>query len=223
MTVINHHLLFLVVYSSTYTQSFPNTITTTGVLLSKMSIPRGIPSVTYLRINGNQHQTGWIDVLADGPNSISIMETDQPISRHEVTQVLDRTLNDEDVCEHIIGTLAGVNLGVALNPISAFVLDAATSLILLIGSKQTKKWQFMKQIFLKFLANELYANQLADKEVQVTGFYDAQVSLTAFEINNELITDLLQPQSRGFPVSFSAEEGNAISNLPADDPFPDKL
>ena len=178
-----------------------------------MSIPRGIPSVTYLRINGNQHQTGWIDVLADGPNSITIMETDQPISRHEVTQVLDRTLNDEEVCENIIGTLAGASLGVALNPISAFVLDAATSLILLIGSKQTRKWQFMKQIFLKFLANELYANQLADKEVQVTGFYDAQVSLTAFEINNELITDLLQPQSRGFPVSFSAEEGNVDFNL----------
>jgi hypothetical protein len=41
-----------------------------------MSVPRGIPSVTYIRINGN-HQVGWVDVVSDGPNSVTVMETDK--------------------------------------------------------------------------------------------------------------------------------------------------
>jgi hypothetical protein len=117
------------------------------------------------------------------------------------------------VCENTIGNLAGANLGVALNPISAFVADAATSVIFLIGSKQTRKWQFLKRLFLPFLANELFANHIQDKEDQTLGFYEAQVSISAFEIQDEIITDLLRPSSRGFDVSFSSEDGIAIQGL----------
>ena len=112
----------------------------------------------------------------------------QPFSRHEVAQVLDKTLSDADVCENTIGNLAGSGLGVALNPISAFVEDAATSVILIIGSKETRKWQFLKRYFLPFLANELFSNHIQEKEDQTIGFYEAVVSLSAFEIQDEIIT-----------------------------------
>jgi hypothetical protein len=157
-------------------------------------VPKGIPTVTHARIS---QQTGWIDVVADGPSAVTVLDAERPASRHEVTQVLDRHLNDEEVCEYTVGTLAGASLGVALNPVSAFVLDAATSVIVLVGSQAAKKWQFINTIFLKFLANELYANQLADKEAQALGAFTAQVSVSAFEVNNELITDLLRPAARG--------------------------
>jgi hypothetical protein len=71
----------------------------------------------------------------------------------------------------------------------------------------------LKRLFLPFLANELFANHITDKEDQTLGFYEAQVSLTAFEIHDEIITDLLRPSSRGFDVSFSAEDGIAIQGL----------
>ena len=163
-------------------------------------VPRGIPTVTYARIS---QQSGWIDVVADGPTAVTVLDAERPASRHDVTQVLDRHLNDEEVCEHTIGTLAGASLGVALNPVSAFVLDAATSVIVLVGSQAARKWQFLKTIFLKFLANELYANQLADKEAQALGAFTAQVSVSAFEVNNEVITDLLRPAARGCVVTLS--------------------
>ena len=41
-----------------------------------MSTPRGIPSVTYLRIN-NISQSGWTDVVSDGPNSVTVHEVDK--------------------------------------------------------------------------------------------------------------------------------------------------
>jgi hypothetical protein len=41
-------------------------------------------------------------------------------------------------------------MGAALNPIAAFVEDATSAVILLVGSKLTKKWQFLK-VNLKFI------------------------------------------------------------------------
>lgn len=41
-----------------------------------MSIPRGIPSVTYIRINKSL-QSGWTDVVSDGPNTVTVLETDK--------------------------------------------------------------------------------------------------------------------------------------------------
>ena len=130
-----------------------------------------------------------------------------------MAQVLDKTLSDEDVCENTIGNLAGAALGVALNPISAFVDDAATSVVLLIGSKETRKWQFLKRFFLPFLANELFANHLMEKEEQTIGFYEAVVSISAFEIQDEIISDLLRPSSRGLSVSFSSVDGIMVQGL----------
>ena len=137
----------------------------------------------------------------------------QALSRHDVAQVLDKTLLDEDVCENTIGTLAGAGLGVALNPISAFVEDAATSVILMIGSKATRKWQFLKRFFLPFLANELFSNHITEKEDQTLGFYEAVVSISAFEVQDEVVTDLFRPSSRGLSVSFSSTDGIAIQGL----------
>jgi hypothetical protein len=95
-----------------------------------------------------------------------------------------------------------------LNPVSTFVIDATTTVILLLGSRKTRKWEFLRQVFLPFIANELYANQLLDKESTVVGFFDAHVALSAFEITeNETIIDLLRPSARGASVSFSVEDG----------------
>lgn len=41
-------------------------------------------------------------------------------------------------------------MGAALNPINAFVEDATSAVIMLIGSKFTKKWQFLK-VYIKIL------------------------------------------------------------------------
>ena len=42
-------------------------------------------------------------------------------------------------------------------------MDSATCVIVLAGSKNTKKWQFIKRTFLPFVANEVFAHT-NDKE-----------------------------------------------------------
>lgn len=42
-----------------------------------MSVPRGIPSVTYLRINSNSNYSHWVDVVSDGPNSVTVLDKDK--------------------------------------------------------------------------------------------------------------------------------------------------
>jgi hypothetical protein len=48
---------------------------------------------------------------------------------------------------------------------------------------------------------------------QLGGFYQAQVTLSAFEIQSEIITDLLRPSSKGLPVLITADEGVAVQGL----------
>jgi hypothetical protein len=106
-------------------------------------------------------------------------------------------------------------MGAALNPIAAFVEDATSAVILLVGSKFTKKWQFLKRIFLPFAANELFAC-LADKEQQGADVFQYEISFSAFEIQDEIITDLLKPSSRGHAVVVSPDEGVTLQGLSAE-------
>ena len=169
-------------------------------------IPRGIPSVTYCRVVSSVHSHGQGDVISDG-NSITILEPGKPSSRHEVAQVLERGISDEEVCELTFGSRAGSGIGASLNPITAFVSDAATAIIFIVGSKETRKWQFLKRTVLPFVANEIFAN-IAEKDQQLAGsYYKAQINLSAFELQDEVITDLLRPVNRGMPLTVTAEEG----------------
>lgn len=78
-------------------------------------------------------------------------------------------------------------MGAHLNPVAAFVDDAATTVMFMIGSKSTRKSQFMKKSYLPFLANELFAC-IGDKSQQLSGqdHYQANVTLTSFEILDEV-------------------------------------
>eukprot|EP01038_Epipyxis_sp_PR26KG_P004274 gene4274-6053_t len=180
----------------------------------------GIPSITYCRIlnssinnlfAGNRSQ----DILVDG-NSVTIVESGLPSSRHDVAQVIDRRVSDEDTCEMIMGAQAGAGLGAALNPISAFVNDAATTVIFFLGSKQSKKWNFMKKTALPFVANELFSN-LAEKDVlfqmQQNTSFQAQINISAFEIQDETIVDLLRPANASLSMVLSPDNGVTIPGL----------
>ena len=174
----------------------------------RVVVPRGVPTVSYVRILP-QGEGG--DLITDG-NAITILDPGRPSTRHDVAHVLARGMSDEEVCENTIGNLAGAGIGASLNPVSAVVADAATSLIILVGSRQTRKWQYLKRVFLPFLANELFA-LLNEKEQQHTQDYTSQISFSAFEVQDEIITDLLRPSSRGLAVSVSAEEGVMVPGL----------
>lgn len=78
------------------------------------------------------------------PGEHNLISFLKPSTRHDVAQVLERGLSDQDICEYTVGSQAGAGLGAALNPISAHVNDAATSLLFMMGSKATKKSQFVK-------------------------------------------------------------------------------
>ena len=104
-------------------------------------------------------------------------------------------------------------MGVALNPITAFVAGAATSVILLIGSTETRKWQFIKDNFLPFLSKELFSNHIIKRSESAVGFYEAVVSISAFDIQNEIISDLLRSSAAGLKVSFTATDGIAVQGL----------
>jgi hypothetical protein len=182
-------------------------------------IPRGIPSVTYCRIISPPGGSG--DIISDG-NSITVLDAGQPSSRHEVAQVLPLGLSDEEVCEHTFGNQAGAGMGAALNPITAFVNDAVTAIIFIIGSKETKKWHFMKRTVLPFVANELFSNIAERDQHLASTLYKAQINLSAFEIQDEVITDLLRPVNRGLSLAVTSEDGVMVQGLQSE-PIMDEM
>jgi len=93
-----------------------------------------------------------------------------------------------------------MDYGVALNPVAATVRDSATSLILMCGSRETRKWLFLKRTFLPFLANELFANLAA-----TVGSATATVSVRAFEVlDGGAVRDLQRPSGVAAAV-FASE------------------
>jgi len=146
-----------------------------------MSHARGIPSVTYVRVQ--QIGAGGADVIQDGNNVITILEPGNPSSRHEVAQVLPKGATDDEVCEMTIGNQAGAGIGASLNPIHAFVHDAATALILVIGSKNTRKNLFLRKKYLPFLSNELFQTiQEKEEQSHSVELYSWQMTVSSFEI-----------------------------------------
>ena len=176
---------------------------------------QGIPAVTYVRVLNQEGGGIATDILSDAA-SVTILEPNKPSSRHDSASfVLPRGISDQDACESTIGQDAGDATGSGgggLNPVSAFVNDAASALILLIGSKATRKSLFLKRTFLPFLANEIFAN-IDDKKKIAFGMYQTQLSISAFEIQDEIISDLIRPSSRGLSVSISANNGVQIQGL----------
>lgn len=184
--------------------------------------PSGIPAVTYVRVqNPDQSTTGAADILSDEA-SVTILEPNKPSTRHDsVAFVLPRGITDQEACESTIGQDAGAGDGGGLNPISAFVNDAASAVIFLVGSKNTRKSLFLKRTFLPFLVNELYAN-IEDKKKMAFGLYDTRINACGFEIQDEIITDLLRPSSRGLSVSITAEDGVKVLGLHQEAPQDEK-
>lgn len=183
---------------------------------------RGVPSVTYCRVLSPLGGfSGQGDIISDG-NSITVLDAGQPSSRHEVAQVLPNGISDEEVCEHTFGNQAGAGMGASLNPITACVSDAVTAIIFIVGSKETRKWHFLKKTVLPFVANELFAN-IAEKDQQLSSsLYKAQINLSAFEIQDEIITDLLRPINRGLSLAVTAEEGVTVQGLQSE-PIMDEM
>ncbi len=103
--------------------------------------PRGIPTLTYVRVVNDTNASS--DITIDN-SFVTVSELGQPSSRHEVAFVFERDITDQQFCESTIGQDAGAALGAELNPVSTFVEDATSAVVLLVGAKSTKKWQFIK-------------------------------------------------------------------------------
>lgn len=116
--------------------------------------PKGIPTVTYARIlnpptTSSSSISGSmpVDLLASG-NSVTVLDPSQTSTRHDAVQVFNASYSDQQFCESTIGQDAGASLGAQLNPVSAFVEDAATAVILILGSRNARKSQFLKVVLL---------------------------------------------------------------------------
>lgn len=174
-------------------------------------IPRGVPAVSYVRVLTEGTQVTAENVEVDG-SAVTVFSDNAPRSRHDGMQtVLPRGLSDVEVCEHIMGQSAGGDQGVALNPLSAFVGDSATTVILVNGSKATRKSNFVKKTFLPFVANEMFSQILEREQSQYD--YSFHATVGAYEVQDEIITDLLRPSSRGLNVSVSSDEGIMVAGL----------
>ena len=68
--------------------------------------PQGIPSVTYVRILSSTSGDNNNDLQTEG-NTITVTEPGQPPTKHEVAQLLEAGIGDQDVCENTIGNQAG--------------------------------------------------------------------------------------------------------------------
>jgi FtsZ-binding cell division protein ZapB len=175
-------------------------------------IPNGIPTISYCRILPTVGAFGQGDIVNDG-NAIVVLEPGQPSSRFEVAQVIEKNFDDEEACEMTFGNKAGAGLGAVLNPVSAFVNDCANVVIFLVGSRNTRKWHFLKRIFLPFVANEILANLSERSQTAQNNLYKAQLTISAMEIQDEIVTDLLRPANRGLSILTNIEEGVIVQGL----------
>jgi len=186
-------------------------------------LPRGVPTLTYARlldpspvVDSGAPGVGinQDDLEVDG-DFVTVKEPGQALARYPVAHVFPKGMTDQEFCEFTIGQDAGADLGASLNPIAACVEDATSAVIMLVGSKTTKKWQFLKRIFLPFVANELFAC-LQDKKNQGAEVFHYEITLKCFEIQDEVITDLLRPTTRGLSISVAPESGVVIQGLQRD-------
>lgn len=175
-------------------------------------IPNGIPTLSYCRILPTVGAFGQGDIVNDG-NAVVVLEPGQPSARFEVAQVVDKNFDDEEACEMMIGQKAGAGLGAVLNPVSAFVNDAANVVIILTGSRNTRKWQFLKRILLPFVANEILSHVADRSQMAGVSMYKAQLTVSALEIQDEIIADLLRPANRGLSIVTNLEEGVMVQGL----------
>jgi hypothetical protein len=176
-------------------------------------IPHGIPTISYCRVLPSTTAFGPADIASDG-NAIIVHEPGQPSTRYDVAQLIDKTVSDEEACELTFGHRAGAGVGTALNPVTAFVHDAANVVVLLVGSKSTRKWQFLRRMLLPFLANEVVTT-IAERsqDLSLGAAYKAQLTLSAFEIQDEIVCDLLRPGNRGLTIEPTLEEGVVVQGL----------
>eukprot|EP00595_Chromulina_sp_UTEXLB2642_P002499 CAMPEP_0196765296 /NCGR_PEP_ID=MMETSP1095-20130614/7962_1 /TAXON_ID=96789 ORGANISM="Chromulina nebulosa, Strain UTEXLB2642" /NCGR_SAMPLE_ID=MMETSP1095 /ASSEMBLY_ACC=CAM_ASM_000446 /LENGTH=244 /DNA_ID=CAMNT_0042123121 /DNA_START=74 /DNA_END=805 /DNA_ORIENTATION=+ len=193
----------------------------------------GVPAITYLRIQppialNNTTTSQSISQMISIDGNVVIIPSDgihyPQSTRHEVAAVLDRNLSDEDVCEHVVGDLAGassngddMNVKGLLNPIRAFVNDAASATLLVVGSKSTRKSRFYKKTLLPFVANEIFScmnkvNDFSGSELNGE-VVDIQLSVSSFEIQDEIVSDLLRPQSRGLSINMGIFDGVRVRGL----------
>jgi hypothetical protein len=137
-------------------------------------LPRGVPTLSYVRVldpEGGLSTDIILDgdfVSVMDPGQVrKYSPTDnvviyiQPTTRHEVAHAFERGITDQQFCEATIGVCincvsertritiisgqdAGASMNASLNPIAAFVEDATTAVVFLVGSKHAKKWQFLK-------------------------------------------------------------------------------
>jgi hypothetical protein len=180
-----------------------------------MQSPAGVPSITYCRIQQeNQLGGGQGDLIQDG-NSVIVLQPGQPSARYDVSHVIERNLSDEESCEVAFGHLSGGGLGAILNPVAAFVNDCVNVVVVVSGSRQTKKWSYLKRVLLPFLANEILANlDVKSREISpMMGSFRAQLAVSACEIQDEIISDLLRPANRNLTLTTTLEEGIVIQSL----------
>lgn len=70
----------------------------------------------------------------------------------------------------------------------------------------------MQKSFLPFLANELFAC-LEDKAQAAPQYFQTQLTLSSFEVLDEVITDLVRPSVRGLGLAMTAEDGIVVQGL----------
>ena len=189
-------------------------------------VPLGVPSITYCRVVPNESVSGK-DLVTDG-NVITLYNGGgemgssygmQNVVRHEVQNLVERSDSDMKACLITMGGAPGIGAG--FHPLKAVVYDAATTVIFVMGSRATNKSQFIKRTLLPHLARDAFMTTREKEESSSAssaqsgqGFvYKTQLTLSCFEIQDEIITDLLRPENRGMNVGVTAEDGVHIQSI----------
>lgn len=167
----------------------------------------GVPSVTHMRVIDEVVSSNSSNIMSD---SKYVWLADQSSIKFEVGKLLEKNVSDQELLTNTIGDNG--KGGTILNPISAYVNDAVTTVILIIGSRRTMKSQFLKRFFLPHIAKELFVI-IANKIETSPELQEVTMKLCGFEIVDEVLTDLLRPSMRGFAISNSLHQGIHVAGL----------
>ncbi|GMH56015.1 hypothetical protein TL16_g02040 [Triparma laevis f. inornata] len=184
-----------------------------------MSIPGGIPSLTYVSLTPGSDSLDAEDLIkSDQTLQIHEPGKDKPKTYDNLEGVFDELRVKEEVYSEIFGIGESDEIASRPRALQTFVDSSINCCFLLVGPTSGKKTSYFQGSgddehgVIGWLSEQLF-NQLNDKEEQAGGQFKYTVTVNFSEHYEEVMTDLLKPDNKDLNIRMDPNYGYQIHGL----------
>ncbi|CAM9329698.1 unnamed protein product, partial [Choristocarpus tenellus] len=175
--------------------------------------PLGLPTLCFVHLDDGPSPSA---MAASDDRGNKVVIDEQP---HPVERTFDSRLDKED---HIFQEILEVGREDSRHPVPLhnFVEDSVSVCFILAGTSTSNKRMLYQgpddsdeSIGLVGWVFRPIFQHLREKSVKMQGFYEFEVTVSFYEIYDECITDLLQPENQGLKVKLHPLRGFEVEGL----------